>query len=248
VAGALALLLVATTVFVAIATRKPTTADAATIAGPQPELTRYILAVRAVDEALPVEAHGALDGLGKAAQQGTLDIDARREKIKSLREKVTARRAGFAALPIPAGAESLGALELDLFDKYLELEDTVLDQLRLHEEVAGLVERKRAITTREEATSLQDDFRTLQERVTTTMKKADRLESEGNALGARRDQEIDRLIKEHALVLPAQAKPREQPKPRDGEESDEALARDPFCASQLQMGATLEDCRAARRP
>jgi hypothetical protein len=222
-------------------------ASAAAEGSPAAEIAKYLHTVDTFDRALPVEeARAALSGMGEEARRGSLDVEARRRAIQSYAAKLEAQKQAFTALPVPPAASTHHDIVVEQYERLTAFVEVALEELRIHEEVAHLLERKKTISTRDEAVDLQGEFRAMQDHLNTTLEKNRRIEADERNLAERRSAEEARLASEYRL--PAAGAGNAKKAAPAAPPEDEALLRQPFCRSILEMGGTIAECKAARAP
>src|SRR5207237_10542119 len=157
--------------------------------------------------------------------------------------KLEAQKQAFAALTVPPAAATHKDIVVDKYERLTAFVEVALEELRIHEEVTHLLERKATITTRDEAVDLQGEFRAMQDHLNTTMEKNRRIEADERSLAEKRSAEEARLAREYRLPTAVASEPKKAPLVAPPE--DEALSQQPFCQSILEMGGTVADCKAA---
>jgi len=205
VGGALVLVLA---VVVTLAVRGSSTKDAEAAtelsadATPVEQLTAYLQATWAIEENLPVaETRIAMEGAAEEAERGRLDIDARKAKLEHLVSLLQAEQQRFVALAAPDMTTVHRQAVLNWFDRANRSCELWRELLNHHKEVLRLIERKREITSREDAQKLQSDVRTEQQGIEHTMASSREITKQMEDLTLQKRAEEDRLITEYKLKL-----------------------------------------------
>jgi hypothetical protein len=205
VGGAIVLVLL---IVVVVAVRGSSTKDAEAAtevsadATPEQQLSAYLKATWAIEQDLPIdETRIAMEGAAQEAEQGRLDIDARKAKLEHLVSLLQEQQQRFAALAAPDMTTVHRQAVLNWFDRANRSCELWRDLLNHHKEVLRLIARKREVASREDALQLQSDVRTEQAGIAHTMDSSREITKQMEDLLAQKRAEEDRLIAEYKLRL-----------------------------------------------
>lgn len=205
VGGAIVLVLA---IVVVLAVRGSSTRDAEAAtdlpadATQEQQLTAYLRSTWVIEQNLPIaETREAMEGAAQEAQQGRLDIDARKAKLENLVSLLQAEQQRFVALPAPDMTTVHRQAFLNWFDRANRACELWRDLLNHYKEAMRLVERKREVTSREDAIQLNSDVRSEQDAIAHTMESSREITKQLEDLNAQKHAEEDRLIAEYKLRL-----------------------------------------------